>query len=69
MLPINHGTSHGETNRMHINILYVEHYIYNNVEYYMYGRCIYLWVETIKLFIISKGITKPHTENSGTLYA
>ena len=59
MLPINHGTSHGETNRMHINILYVEHYIYNNVEYYMciYGICIYIWVETIKLLIISKGIT------------
>ena len=30
---------------------------------------IYLWVETFKLLIISKGITKPHTENSGTLYA
>ena len=46
MLPINHGTSHGETNRMHIyiNILYVEPHIYNNVEYHMYGRCIYIFV-------------------------
>ena len=59
MLPINHGTSHGETNRMHINILYVEHYIYNNVEYYIWEMYIYIyiWVETIKLLIISKGIT------------
>ena len=56
---------------IYINILYVEHYIYNNVEYYMciYWRCIYIWVEPIKLLIITERYNKPHTENSGTLYA